>query len=93
MQGAHIFQNTLFREVSKLIHYFDVKGAPIFQNTLFRGVQPFIIILMRRVHKYFRILYSGGVPKLIQLHYFDAKDAQIFQNTFFLGERTHSLLF
>ena len=46
MQGAHIFQSTLFRGVSKLIHYFDVKGAQIFQNTLFRGVQTFIVILM-----------------------------------------------
>ena len=58
--GALIFQSTLFRGVSKLIHYFDAKGAQIFQNTLFRGVQTFIIILMCRVHKYFRILYLGG---------------------------------
>ena len=37
VKGAQIFQNTLFRGVSKLTHYFGVKGAQIFQNTLFRG--------------------------------------------------------
>ena len=31
----------------------------------------------------FRILYLGGVSKLI--HYFDANGAQIFQNTLFRG--------
>ena len=62
VNSAQIVQNTLFRGVSKLTHYFDVKGAQIFQNTLFRGVQTFIIILMCRAHKYFRILYLGGCP-------------------------------
>ena len=51
--------------MSKLIHYFDAKGAQIFQNTVFRGVQTFIIILMCRVHTYFRVLYLGGVQTFI----------------------------
>ena len=41
---------------------------------------------MCRAHKYFRILYLGGVPKLT--HYFDVKGAQIFQNAFFRGVQT-----
>ena len=53
-------------------------------------MQTFIIILMCRAHKYFRILYLGGVPKLA--HYFDVKGAQIFQNTFLRGVQTFIII-
>ena len=69
--------------MSKLIHYFDVKGAQIFQNTSFRGAHTFIIILMPRVHTYFRILHLGGCPNIHNC--FDVKGAQILQNTLFRG--------
>ena len=68
---------------------FDAKGAQIFQNTLFRGVQTFIIILMLRARKYFRILYLGG-SKLT--HYFDVKGAHIFHNTLFRGVQTFIII-
>ena len=61
---AYLRIMSYFISGSANIHFYsDVKGAPIFQNTLFRGVQTFIIILMCRVYKYFRILYLGWCPK------------------------------
>ena len=72
--------------VSKLIHYFDANGAQIFQNTLFRGVQTFIIILMCRVHTYFRVLYLGGVQTfIIILMSGDFKDYPLCAIVFFFA--------
>ena len=81
MQGAHIFQNTLFRVVSKLIHYFDAKGGQIFQSTLFRGVSKMIHYFDAKGAQIFQnTLFRGVQTFMIILMLRLKKNTYVFPN-------------